>query len=81
MEMLRTMHTSHQAILQKLFGHELVDPVSSADVEEKVESVLKERNSLVLEVEELQRSVSGHALSYMHCLCALLILSWMYGHK
>lgn len=70
MEMLRTMHASYRAILQKLFSQEIVDSIRSADAEDKMDLVLRERNSLLLEVEELQRSVSSYsAQTRAICLC------------
>ena len=46
------------AIMKSVYNRECVDGISSSDVVSKIDSVIREKSDLVLEIEDLQRSVS-----------------------
>ena len=46
------------AIMKSVYNRECVDGISSSDVVSKIDSVIREKSDLVVEIEDLQRSVS-----------------------
>ena len=62
-------------MLKCLYGRDKVEDVTSSEAVAKLEALYHEKSNLVLEVEELQRSVSGLSLSYniqYVCKCVYL---------
>lgn len=55
---MKQQRSDYNAMLRLLYGRELVDDVTSSAALAKLETFFQEKSNLLVEVEDLQRSVS-----------------------